>query len=476
MTAQTASAERLTLVGLSLGYFMVLMDTTVATIALPAIGRSLGASAGALEWVNDGYTVAFAALLLGAGVLADRLGGRRVFLAGSLMFVAVSALTAVVGSMGELIACRIALGVAGATLVPTSLALIAQTFPDPVARARAVGAWAAISGAALAAGPVIGGILTQTAGWRAIFLVNIPVGLVSVAIVRVRITRSVPSGTTHWDLSGQLTAALTLGALTYALVQGPSHGWASGGVLAALAVGVLAAAGFVAIEARAAHAGQPTMVPVELFAIRRFNAGLAGGLLVNVGLSGLLFVLSLAFQEAAHNTAIVAGLRFLPMTIPTAFNPLLTSRIVARIGPRLPVTIGFTCMAAGSAVVAVAGTADHPGTLAASSVGLLLIGTGVSFAIPSLVVTVVGAVPAASAGAGSGLLNAIRQVGATIGVAVLGGILATGHTIANGAHTALLTAAALLAASALLMLLALAPSRRPAPIPSDTTVPASPDP
>jgi MFS transporter, DHA2 family, methylenomycin A resistance protein len=338
------------LIGLSLGYFLVMLDTTIVTVALPALSPSLPAQ----QWISNGYTLTFAAFLLTAGAWSDRFGAHRVFSVGLVSFAALSGLSALSFSTPLLIALRALLGVAGALLVPSSLSLIAAAYPVPAARAKAMGVWAAVSGTGLVAGPLLGGLLTEAFGWRAIFLVNVPVAAVAWAL-----SRSAPS--------------------------------------------------------TPARAGR--MLPARLFRVRAFPLGLAAGAIVNFGLSGVLFVLSLYFQETRGYPPSMTGLAFLPLTIPTAFNPIFTGRLVARVGPRTPAVTGFLLMSAGTLLQACTTSA------ALSVVALALLGFGVSLAIPALLTLVVTAVPPDLTGVAGGALNASRQAGAALGVVVLGALL-----------------------------------------------------
>ncbi|MFD8600347.1 MFS transporter [Kitasatospora sp. NPDC059646] len=436
----------LLLLGLSLGYFMVMLDTTVVTVALPAIGADLTGSLGGLQWISNAYTLAFAALLLTAGALADRWGGRRVFLAGLWLFGACSGVSAPAGSVGVLIALRALLGVAGALLLPASLAVIAHAWTDPAARARAMGVWAAISGSALAAGPLVGGALTDRFGWRAIFLVNVPVALLAVVLTARHAPADRPSPARGVDLPGQVCAVLALTGLTGALIEGGPAGWASPPVLGGFAVSALAGGLFVLVERRREAARRAPMLPLGLLRDRTLATGLLAGLLVNFGLSGVLFVLSLFFQRAHGLSAFGAGAAFLPLMLPTAVNPVFTGRLVGRIGARRPAVAGFLLMGAG-ALVAAAATAGSAAARLAMAAGLLTLGFGVSFAIPSLMTAVVGAVAKEQSGIASGALNSARQTGAVLGVAVLG-VLADQAGDGSGTRLALLVAGLALLAGA----------------------------
>ncbi|WP_103337103.1 MFS transporter [Amycolatopsis sp. CA-126428] len=363
------------LIGLSLGYFLVMLDTTIVTVALPALSPSLPAQ----QWISNGYTLTFAAFLLTAGAWSDRFGAHRVFSVGLVSFATLSGLSALSFSTPFLIALRALLGVAGALLVPSSLSLIAAAYPVPAARAKAMGVWAAVSGTGLVTGPLLGGLLTEAFGWRAIFLVNVPVAAIAWAL-----SRSAPS--------------------------------------------------------TPARAGR--MLPARLFRVRAFPLGLVAGAIVNFGLSGVLFVLSLYFQETRGYPPSMTGLAFLPLTIPTAFNPIFTGRLVARVGPRIPAVTGFLLMSGGTLLQAATTSA------ALSVVALALLGFGVSLAIPALLTLVVTAVPPDLTGVAGGALNASRQAGAALGVAVLGAVLtATTTSIALVAAAGVLLAGAVTVSS-----------------------------
>lgn len=420
----------LVLLGISLGYFMVLLDMTVLSVAEPDLASSLHTSISGLQWAVTGYTVAFGSLLLSAGAVADRYGAHRVFRAGAAAFGLGSLLSALAPSLGVLITLRAALGIAGAASVPSSMAMIARLYPDQASRARAVAAWAAVSGAAVAAGPVIGGALVDAAGWRAIFLVNVPVAMLVLILTAGR-AATCPRGGQRIDWAAQLAACAVLALLTDALIAAGSGSWAHA---AASAAGVAAAAtAFTISERRSAH-------PVLNRALLRsggVRAGLAAGGAVNFALNGNLFVLPLLLEQDRHLSAIAAGLAFLPLTLPFALNPPVTARLVSRFGPRPPILAGMTLLAAGGAGLGCAARAGAGyGWLA---IGLLLTGYGVSLVLPALVAAVLSAAPQGTAGTAGGLLGAVRQGGATLGVATMGALTGTG-TATGPAYALLLSA------------------------------------
>jgi DHA2 family methylenomycin A resistance protein-like MFS transporter len=405
------------LAGISLGYFMVLLDMTVLSVAEPDLASSLDASMAGLQWATTGYTVAFAALLLSAGAAADRFGAERLFRAGIAVFMLASLLSAFAPGLSVLVILRALSGVAAAACVPASMAIIAQLYPEPAARARAVSAWAAISGAAVAAGPIAGGALVGGAGWRSVFLVNVPIGLVVLALTLGRAV-ACPRGNRWIDWPAQLAAAAVLALFTDALIAAGSQAWAHAvWSLVGLGASVLA---FWGLERRS----QAPVLNRALLRSGRVRAGLLAAAVVNFALTGGLFVLPLLLQQERHLDPLETGLAFLPLTVPFAANPPFTGKIVARMGPRPPILAGLALLAAGGAVLA--GAVFAHGSYVWLAVGLVMTGFGVSYALPALVAAVVNVAPRGTAGAVGGLLNAVRQVGATLGVAVMGAAVAAG--------------------------------------------------
>ena len=383
------------LIGLSLAYFLVLLDTTVLTIALPDLRATLGGSLAGQQWVVNAYTVAFAASLLTGGAVADRYGAARVFKAGVAAFGVLSLLSAAAPTLGALVVLRALLGVAGALCLGGSLGLIAQLFPDAGTRARAMGVWAAVTGTALAAGPLVGGLLVTSSGWRAVFLVNPPLALISLLAVR-RVRSAAGRRRIDWQVQG--LACLTLGVLAEALI-GPS---VIAGVSACAAVAVL-----VFVERRSHAPALPGGLVCATW------PELLAGTVANFAFSGALFVLTLLLQDGRHLTPLATGLAFLPLTLPMTVNPVLTGRIVARYGARPPILGGLALLAAGLAGVALTDVLAP---------WLAVMGFGLSFILPALMAGLVARAPAGTAGTAGGVLNAARQVGATLGVAVMGGI------------------------------------------------------
>ncbi|UJF32191.1 MFS transporter [Paenibacillus hexagrammi] len=435
--------KTLLILGLSLGYFMVLLDMTVVSVALPAIRVDLGGGIAGLQWVVNAYTIVFACLLLSMGALADKIGAKRVYMGGLVVFLLASAITASVSSLGNLIGLRAVLGIGGAALMPASLTLIAHAYPVPAERARALGIWAAVTGIAMAAGPIVGGFLVDSFGWRSIFLLNVPIALVSVGLTYGLVKETNRKPQQSFDWAGQLTAVIAIAALSFGLMEGETYGWKSPVIFAAWGLDLLSAVFFVRIQAKS----KAPLLPLGLFRNATVSAGMVAGMAINMGLSGILFVLPLFFQQTAGSSAHAAGLALLPMMIPLAFNPILTGRIVGKIGPRIPMTVGFALAAAGTMmqVWTAVNTND-----ALTFIALLLIGFGVSYTLPSLITAVISSVPKEQSGAVSGALNSSRQLGATLGVSILGSIVSGSESFTRGMHVSLAVTAVILIGGSLL--------------------------
>ncbi|MBP0452847.1 MFS transporter [Kitasatospora sp. RG8] len=425
-SATTPPGRRRALAGIALGYFMVLLDMTVLSVAEPDLAASLGTSVAGLQWATTGYTVVFAALLLSAGAAADRYGAERLFRGGIAVFALASLLSAFAPALWALVLLRAVLGAAAAASVPAMMVMIARLYPEPAARARAVSAWAATSGAAVATGPLAGGALVEWAGWRAVFLVNVPVGTAVLALTAGRAV-ACPRGRRRIDWPAQLAAAAALALLTDALIAAGAQAWAHAACSAA-GFGVSAMA-LGRLEGRS----QAPVLNRALLRSARVRAGLLAGAAVNFALTGGLFVLPLLLQERWRLGPLQTGLAFLPLTVPFAVNPPFTGRIVARVGTRPPILAGLALLTGGAAVLA--GTVFAGGGYAWLAVGLLMTGFGVSYVLPALVAAVIGVAPEGTAGAVGGLLNAVRQVGATLGVVVMGAAVSvdTGWALAASA-------------------------------------------
>ncbi|MEU2711953.1 MFS transporter [Streptomyces sp. NPDC007205] len=425
------------LVAAVLGFFVITLDVSGVNVALPAVGHDLGGSLSGLQWVADSYTLMFAALMLSAGTFSDAVGARRAYGWGLAVFTLASLACGAAPALGALTAARVVQGTAAAVMVPASLALIRQAFSDPDERARGIALWTVGGAVAIAAGPVLGGLLTTEWSWRAVFFLNVPAGLASL-LTLMRAARS-PRHTAEFDLPGQLTAVLALAALTFAVIEGGHHGF-TGAVTASAGLAVVAGAGFVTLQARR----RTPMLPLELFRRRGVSVPVVAGFACNAAFYGGVFVLSLFFQEQRGQSAFSAGLMFVPMAVITANFNYLSPKLVSRHGPRAVVVAGLLTGALGSGGLAAVDAGTPPWVTAVLMVPL---GIGGALAMPALTTLMLDSVPAERAGTAAALLNTSRQMGGALSIAVFGALLASGF--APGMRESLLLAVGLLVANAL---------------------------
>lgn len=440
------ASPRWTLVATSFGLGMALLDVTAGNVAVPSIATELGTGIGGLSWVIDGYTLTFASALLLAGGLGDRLGARRVFGGGLALFTVASLLCGLAPTVGLLIAARMLQGLGAALFMPSSLALLARAYPEARSRAHAIGVWSALTAIAGGSGPLVGGLLTSTLGWRSIFLVNLPLGLAGI-VLTARFVRPAPvSGGRHLDLPAQLVAALSLGALTWALVERAERGWGSPAVLGAL----LAGAGGLVLFVRMERAAREPMLPPRLFRNPAFAATSAGALLYAAGFFGGLLVLSLYFQRVRGEPAILAGLHISAITATFCVASILGGRLAGRHGPRVPILVGLGLLATGAFALSVA-TAGS--SFAALGPLLALLGLGAGLVAPPMNAAILASVEPGLAGVGSGVLNASRQVGTALGVAVFASLFVAGRAPLHAVQLALVGAGGLYLAALLVVAL-----------------------
>lgn len=430
-------ANALMLAAMSLGYGVVQLDVTIVNTALASIGSGLGGGVTALQWVVSTYTIAFAAFILTAGALGDRLGAKRVFIAGFAIFTLASFGCAVASTMGLLIAARAVQGLGAAILVPNSLALLNHSFTQEKARGRAVAIWAAGASLALTAGPLAGGALIAIAGWRSIFLVNLPIGLAGLFLA-MRYARDTPRRQDRaLDSVGQILAIATLGSLAAALIEAGNAGWTKAFVLAGFAIAIVAGALFVAQENRVS---QP-MLPLGLFAHRLFALTSAVGLLVNIAFYGAIFVLSLYFQQVNHLSPLVTGLSFVPMMGIVLPANLIAPRLTERVGAPAVIAAGAGIAAIGALALLPIARGTSYGALVTQ---LLLMGGGLGLLVPPLTSTLLGSVEKNRSGTASGVLNATRQTGSVLGVALFGSLVGAEGAFVAGARISFAIAAAVL--------------------------------
>ncbi|MEV6979457.1 MFS transporter [Kitasatospora sp. NPDC093806] len=400
------------------GFFMVLLDGSALNVALPDLSAEFGGSLAQLEWTVNAYTVAMAACLLGAGALADRLGARRLFQTSLLLFAAASAACAAAPTISALVAARALQGVAAGGLLPASLAVIAHMYPESADRARAFTVWGGVSSLALVAGPVAGGALTAGVGWRAIFLVNVPIALAAALLCRLRVAPS-PVRPARLDLPGQLATAALVGCGIGTLVQAGAVGWSAPLTLALAAATAAAALAFTAAERRATH----PVLPLDTFRRPGFTPALAVGALYQFGAYGAQFAISLHLQRHWGRDALGAGLAFVPFALCWSLASFVLARAVHRTGVRTLLTGGAACAAAGALTLLPLGATPAWWLF---TTGSCLLGLGAGLMGPSLPTLALRALPPDRSGLASGSLNAFRQIGGAVAIALFGPILAAG--------------------------------------------------
>jgi EmrB/QacA subfamily drug resistance transporter len=414
----------LTLIAAYLGLFVGLVDANAINLALPAVRDELGGGISGAQWTIDAYNITFAAVLLSAGSLCDRFGRRRLLRLGLIVFVVASLACAAAPSLPLLLTARATQGVGAALMLPQGLAITAAAFPGAVERARATAAWAMAAALSTAIGPILGGVLTDTVGWRYIFWLNAPVGLLALLMTRRYLPESRDDEAAKVDTGGQMLAMLSLATLTIVLVEGRTlpAGWF-------VALAVVAATGLVGFVISQKRATAP-MLPLDLFGSRRLTAALVATFTMTFGIYGLLLVNSFVFQQERGQSALTTALLFLPMPITYLLLIPVVNAVAHRTGPRPSMTAGLCLMAAG--LLLYAGIGPH-GYIWLVEMSFVLAGAGLALNTGPAVGLAMSTVPVRRAGLASGVVNLARLVGITVGVAVLGSAMAS-----IGAQAALL--------------------------------------
>jgi DHA2 family methylenomycin A resistance protein-like MFS transporter len=405
------------LITTSLAVLIAQIDTSVVNLALKHIGAEFHTGVTALQWVVDAYNIVYASLLLTAGTLADLYGRRRVFALGIALFTLGSLVCGLAPDTGVLIAGRAVAGLGAALAVPTSLAILTVAFPDSKERSWALGLWASCNGLAFIIGPTLGGVLVDVSGWRSVFLLIIPVSVVALGLTVTSIPESKDPTGRRLDLPGQGFAIAALGALSLAVIEGPRWGWMSIPGVLSFVIAIASSVLFVRQQAGVKGA----LVPLPMFKNRVFSASLIVAGCMTFGMYAMLFLVPLYFQTIRGNSALVAGLQLLPMSVAFVVVSQLSGKIANELGPRVPMTAGMTLMGMGLLMLALIPVND---SLALIEAALLMIGCGLGLNTGPVNSVAVTNVPAARAGTASGLVNTARMVGATLGVAVLGALLA----------------------------------------------------
>ncbi|CAN5435056.1 MFS transporter [soil metagenome] len=441
----SSTAGRWVLATAVLGSGMAFLDGTVVNVALPDIGRDLGATTSSLQWILNGYLLSLASLILLGGSLGDRHGRRRIFVFGVALFTAASLLCAVAPSAELLIVARVIQGVGGALLTPGSLAMIESSFRKED-RARAIGAWSGLAGVTTALGPLLGGYLVDAVSWRAIFVINLPLGLLVMAMATRHVpeTRD-PTATGKLDSPGAVLAALGLAGTTFALIEAPDKG-GSPLIIASIVIGVGSLIAFLVTERRSAN----PMMPLGMFASRQFSAANAVTFVVYTALGGVFFLLVAFLQISMGYSAIAAGSAALHVTVILLVGSARSGALAQRIGPRIPLTVGPLVIAAGLLLM----LRIDPGDSYVSTIlpSIIVFGLGLVLVVAPVTATVLAAADERHAGIASGINNAVSRVGGLLAVAVLpliagltGDAFFDPDSMTDGFHTAVL-ACALLAA------------------------------
>jgi len=411
-------ARWLALAVLCVSLLMVNLDNLVLNVALPTLVRDLHATTTQLQWIVDAYVIVFAGLLLVAGSVADRIGRKRVFIAGLAAFAAGSTWAAFSGSVGMLIAARASMGIGGAMMMPSTLAIITNLFSDSAERQRAIGIWAGTTGVGIALGPIVGGLLLARFWWGSVFLINVPVAVLGAAFAVRLIPESRNPAALAPDFAGALMSIAGLGLVLWSLIEAPVRGWASPLVLAAGAGGLAALVLFAAWERASSH----PMLDMQFFRDRRFSAAVSSVGLVTFGLFGALFVLTQFLQFSLGYSALQAGLRVLPAAGAIAVVAPLSTVLVRVIGTKITVAAGLLVIAGGLWQVSMASAAT---TFTGILAGVILLGVGAGLVIPSATESVMGSLPGGHTGVGSAANGAFLQVGGALGVAIIGSLLNT---------------------------------------------------
>ena len=407
-----------TLGAVALGLFMIMLDNTIVNVALPSIQRDLGIGITELEWVFNGYALTFGVLMLTGGKLADLMGRRRIFIAGLVIFTAASLACGLATNAEMLIGARVVQGVGSALMNPATLSIITATFP-PRQRGMAIGIWAGVAALALAIGPLVGGLLTQHLSWHWIFFINVPVGVLAIVVTRLVVTESRDtSAVQRLDLPGLIASGVGLFALTYALIEANTYGWTSGRILGLFALAAVALVAFVVLELRQ----RVPMLDLTLFKNGTFAGANAVMLLIGLAMFGVFFYNSLFIQNVMGYSAVQTGATFLPMTMLIILIAPIAGRYSDHVGSRWLMGGGMLLL---SVSLFTFSRLDAGSNFWDLLPGLIVGGLGMGLVMTPTTAAVMGSVPVDKAGIGSAVLNSMRQVGGSLGIAIMGAIVAS---------------------------------------------------
>ena len=398
-----------------LAVFAINLDTTIVNVALPDINRQLGASTRDLQWVVDGYNLAFAALVLAAGSLGDRFGRRPALLTGLAGFAGASVIAATCHDVGTLIAVRFVMGAFAALIYPTTLSIITNAYPDRAERAKAIGVWGAVTGLGVAVGPVAGGLLLAHFWWGSIFLALVPVALVAGGLASWLVPESRQAGVPRLDVAGLVTSSAAIGLLVFTVIEAPGQGWGSLRSVGGFTLTAMIGAVFVLIERRREH----PMLDVGLFRTPAFSAASGAVTVAFFALFGFIFLITQYMQFVRGYGTLSTGVRILPVAASIAIGSVVGARLVGRVGTRAVVVSGLVVFGAAFAWISVSATDESYLQIAAQ---MVLLGTGLGFTSAPATESILSVLPAAKAGVGSAVNDATREAGGTLGVAVIGSV------------------------------------------------------
>ncbi len=399
-----------------LSLFIVGLDITIVNVALPSIGRELHAGISGLQWTVGAYTVVMASLLMLSGSTADRFGRRRTFVTGITVFSLASLLCSLAPSVELLVAFRVLQAVGASMMNPVAMSIITNTFTDPRERAQAVGVWGAVFGISMALGPIVGGALVSTVGWRSIFLINLPIGLAAIALTMRFIPESKAPRPRRFDPVGQLLVIVLLASLTYAIIEAPSLGWSSAVILTAFTASAVSLVGLLLYEPRR----MDPLIDLRFFRSVPFTSSIAISVAALAAFGGFLFLNTLYLQDVCGLSPLHAGLATVPLAAMTVIAAPLAGRIVGRRGPRLPLVVSGMCFIAACALLI---GLDATTPLTRLFAAYLLFGFGFGFVNTPITNAAVSGMPRAQAGVASAIATTSRQVGQTLGVAAVGAIV-----------------------------------------------------
>ncbi|MHB8689737.1 MAG: DHA2 family efflux MFS transporter permease subunit [Solirubrobacteraceae bacterium] len=409
------SRTGLILAAVCLAAFAINIDSTIVNVALPSLTRELGAGTRDLQWIVDAYNLSFAALVLAAGSLGDRYGRRPALLTGLIGFAIASGAGALCTTPGELIVARAVMGMFAALIFPTTLSVIANTFADRGARAKAVGIWGAVTGLAVAVGPVVGGLVLSGFSWASVFVALVPVSLIAAVVVWRVVPESSDPATPAIDRQGLVTASVAVGSLVYTIIEGPTRGWLSTASLTGFGIALLFGVVFVLVERRAEH----PMLDVTLFSERAFSAASGSVTVAFFALFGFIFLITQYFQFIRGFGTLSTGVRILPVALSIGASSVLGANLAARLGTRRIVMAGLTLLGGSFLWISQAGISTPYPVIV---VQMLMMGTGLGLTTAPATESILSVLPPAKAGVGSAVNDATREAGGTLGVAIIGSV------------------------------------------------------